>query len=167
MKSDSIETNAALPTPMDIDDFDRRLLAALQRDNRQTGEQLAELAGLSPAACLRRVQRLRDAGIIERDVSILSPDATGNGLTAIVLVTIERDRLTGLDSFKHQMTDVPEVTQCYYVTGSADYVLIMAVPDMPTYQAFTQKHFMTPNVKRFETLMVMSRLKFETALPLA
>lgn len=150
---------------MDLDDFDRRLLQALQRDNRQTGEELAELAGLSPAACLRRVQKLRDAGIIERDVSILAPAAVGQGLTAIVLITIERDRVTGLDSFKTLMADVPEVMQCYYVTGSADYVLILSVPDMPAYEAFAAHYFMRPTVRRFETLMVMSRIKFETALP--
>lgn len=152
---------------MDLDDFDRRLLQALQRDNRQTGEELAELAGLSPAACLRRVQKLRDAGIIERDVSILAPAAVGHGLTAIVLITIERDRVTGLDSFKTLMTDVPEVTQCYYVTGSADYVVILSIADMPAYEAFATRYFMRPTVKRFETLMVMSRIKFETALPVA
>lgn len=152
---------------MEFDDFDRRLLEALQRDNRQTGEELAEIAGLSPAACLRRVQKLRDAGVIARDVSILAPAAIGQGLTAIVLITIERDRVTGLDSFKTLMADVAEVQQCYYVTGSADYVLILNVPDMAAYEAFASHYFMRPTVKRFETLMVMNRIRFETAMPVA
>lgn len=153
---------------MDLDDFDRRLLEALQRDNRQTGERLAEIAGLSPAACLRRVQRLRDARVIARDVSLLTPEAVGRRLTVIVLVTLERDssgRLNVSDRFASRMQQVPEVLQCYSVTGPADFVVIVNVASMEDYQDFTRRHFYEAHIKRFESLVSMGRVKFETALP--
>ncbi len=155
---------------MELDSFDRRLLMALQRDNRQTGEQLAEIAGLSPAACLRRVQRLRDEGVIDRDVSLLTPDAAGRGLTVIVMVALERDgtnRLDVAERFKSAMRQAPEVTQCYYVTGPTDFVVIVNIPSMEDYDAFTRKYFFEKHIKRFETIVSMGRVKFETALPLA
>ena len=104
---------------MELDDFDRRLLDALQEDNRQTGEELAALVGLSPAACLRRAQRLRDEKVIERDVSILAPGAIGRRLTMGVLVTLEREGPDFVDAFKRAMRQAPEVMQCYYVTSTA------------------------------------------------
>src|SRR5919109_4782776 len=78
--------------PVELDDFDRRLLDALQQDSRRTGEQLAALVGLSPAACLRRAQRLRETGVIEREIAILAPAALGGMTSVLVLVTLERDR---------------------------------------------------------------------------
>lgn len=155
---------------MELDGFDRRLLEALQRDNRQTGEQLAEIAGLSPAACLRRVQRLRDAGVIERDVSLLAPEAVGRRLTVIVMVTLQRDssgRLDVSDRFASQMQQAPEVTQCYSVTGPADFVVIINIASMEDYQNFTRRHFYETHIKRYETLVSMGRMKFETAMPVA
>lgn len=155
---------------MELDSFDRRLLTALQRDNRQTGEELAEIAGLSPAACLRRVQRLRDEGVIERDVSLLAPEAAGRGLTVIVMVALERDgtnRFDVAERFKAAMQQAAEVTQCYYVTGPTDFVVIVSIPSMEDYDAFTRKYFFEKHIKRFETIVSMGRVKFETAVPLA
>lgn len=151
---------------MDLDDFDRRLLAALQRDNRQTGEELAEAVGLSPAACLRRAQRLREAGVIARDVAIVAAEYADRPLTLITQVTLQRDRPDFLDTFRRRMAAAPEVTQAYYVTGAADLVLIIAVVDMEQYESFTRRQLGDPQVKRFDTMVVMNRVKFETATPL-
>ena len=104
---------------VELDDFDRRLLDALQADNRRTGEEFADIVGLSPAACLRRAQRLRDEKVIERDVSILAPEALGRRLTVIVLVTLERESPDVVDAFKRSMRQAPEVMQCYYVVVRA------------------------------------------------
>ena len=126
---------------MELDDFDRRLLAAVQEDSRRTGEALAALVGLSPAACLRRLQRLRTEGVIERE----RPDL--------------------IDDFARTMRRAPEVTQCYYVTGAVDFVLMVSVPDMAGYREFTSRHLFGSNVRRFETMVVMGRMKFTTAMP--
>ncbi|MGH6892805.1 MAG: Lrp/AsnC family transcriptional regulator [Dongiaceae bacterium] len=112
-----------------LDEFDRRLLEALQRDIRQTGEQPAEIVGLSPAACLRRAQRLRDAGVIERDISVVAPEFTGRSIAHIVEVTLRRDRPDFLDSFRRRMAQAPEITRCHCVTCASDLVLILAVAD--------------------------------------
>jgi len=152
---------------VELDDFDRRLLDALQEDNRRTGEELAALVGLSPAACLRRVQRLRDEKVIERDVSILAPEALGRRLTMVVLVTLEREGPDFVDSFKRAMRRAPEVMQCYYVTGAADFVLVLTADDMADYEDFTRRHLFERNVRRFETMAVMDRVKTGSAIPMA
>jgi Lrp/AsnC family leucine-responsive transcriptional regulator len=151
---------------LELDEFDRRLLAALQRDNRQTGEALAEQVGLSPAACLRRAQRLRESGVIERDISIVAAVYADRPLTLITQVTLQRDRPDYLDTFRRRMIAAPEVTQAYYVTGAADLVLVIAVGHMEEYEAFTRRQFGDPQVKRFDTMVVMNRVKFETATPI-
>jgi Lrp/AsnC family leucine-responsive transcriptional regulator len=152
---------------VEIDDFDRRLLDALQEDNRRTGEELAAIVGLSPAACLRRAQRLRHEGVIERDVSILAPEAVGRKLTLMVLVTLERERPDVVDEFKRLMQRTPEVMQCFYVTGAADFVLLVIADDMADYEDFTRRYLFERNVRRFETMAVMDRVKFGTAVPVA
>ena len=152
---------------VELDDFDRRLLDALQADNRRTGEELADIVGLSPAACLRRAQRLRDEKVIERDVSILAPEALGRRLTMIVLVTLERESPDVVDAFKRSMRQAPEVMQCYYVTGAADFVLVLTADDMADYEAFTRRYLFERNVRRFETMAVMDRVKTGSAIPMA
>ena len=152
---------------VELDDFDRRLLDALQADNRRTGEEFADIVGLSPAACLRRAQRLRDEKVIERDVSILAPEALGRRLTVIVLVTLERESPDVVDAFKRSMRQAPEVMQCYYVTGAADFVLVLTADDMADYEAFTRRYLFERNVRRFETMAVMDRVKIGTAIPMA
>jgi len=151
---------------VELDDFDRRLLDALQTDSRRTGEELAAVVGLSAAACLRRAQRLREAGVIEREVALLSPDAVGRRLTMIVLVTLEREQPDVVDAFKRQMQQAPEVMQCFYVTGASDFVLLLTADDMADYEEFTQRYFFQKSVRRFDSFAVMSRVKFGTAIPL-
>ena len=96
---------------MDLDDFDRRLLDALQENNRRTGEELATMVGLSPAACLRRAQRLRESGVIEREIAVLAPELGNNKLTMLVLVTVDCERTDLVDAFKRSMARAPEVMQ--------------------------------------------------------
>jgi len=152
---------------VELDDFDRRLLDALQEDNRRTGEELAALVGLSPAACLRRAQRLREEKVIERDVAILAPETLGRRLTMVVLVTLERESSDVVDAFKRSMRGAPEVMQCYYVTGAADFVLVLTADDMADYEDFTRRYLFERNVRRFETMAVMDRVKIGTAIPMA
>jgi Lrp/AsnC family leucine-responsive transcriptional regulator len=151
---------------VELDDFDRRLLDALQQDSRRTGEQLAELVGLSSAACLRRVQRLREAGIIEREVAILAPAAVGRRVSVILLI-LERDRLDAVDGFRRAMLQADEVLQCYSITGESDLALMLAVPDMDAYNDFIKRFLYEKPVRRFETIVVLERLKFTTAVPIA
>lgn len=151
-----------------MDAFDTHLLSLLQQNNRLTAEQLSQQVGLSPAACQKRVKKLREHGAIEADIAVLSPQAVGRGLTLIVEVTLERERSEFLDAFKKTMQQAPEVMQCYYITGEADFMLIITVKDMNDYDAFTRRHFFDQaNVARFRTNVVMDRVKVGLSLPLS
>jgi Lrp/AsnC family leucine-responsive transcriptional regulator len=150
---------------MKLDDFDAKLLNLLQANNRLTSHELAKEVNLSPASCARRVARLRSEGVIEADVAIVAPDKLGKRLTMVVMVTVEREQPQLLDEFKRSMLSTREVSQCYYVTGDADFILIVNVEGMAEYESFTNRFlFENRNVRRFQTMVVMNRVKFETAV---
>ena len=151
---------------MELDDFDRRLLDALQQDSRRTGEQLAAVVGLSPAACLRRAQKLRETGVIEREIAILSPKAIGRRLMMVLTVTLEGEQQNVFEDFERQVRRAPEVTACYHVTGATDYVLVIATADMEEYQDFAKRLMFGRHMKRFEAMVVIDRVKFDTTQPI-
>ena len=105
--------------------------------------------------------------LIEREIAIVDPRVARARLTLIVMVTLERERPDLIDGFARAMRDATEVTQCYYVTGAMDYVLMVSVGDMAEYEEFTRRHLFGINVRRFETMAVMGRTKFTTAVALA
>jgi len=151
---------------MKIDAFDAKILSILQENNQIPSHELAQRVNLSPASCLRRVKRLRTEGVIAADVSIVSPEAVGKRMSMIVMVTVEREQPQLLDEFRRSMMQIPEVTQCYYVTGDADFVLIVNVVDMQEYEAFTNRFlFENRNVRRFQTMVVMNKVKFTYQTP--
>lgn len=150
-----------------LDSFDLKLLDAVQENNRITAEQLADKARLSPSTCLRRLARLRDKGVIEADIAVVSPDRVGRTLTMVVQVTLERERVDIVDEFKKSMRATPEVMQCYYVTGDVDFILIVTAREMAQYEEFTQRFFFdNPNIRRFHTMVVMDRVKVGLFVPL-
>ncbi|RED46173.1 Lrp/AsnC family transcriptional regulator [Aestuariispira insulae] len=151
-----------------MDEFDRKLLNQMQINNRQTAEILSEKVGLSPAACQKRLKKLRETGVIASDISVLDPASIGRRMTMIVEVTMERERPEYLDEFKRKMRASPEVMQCYYVTGTADFVLIVTAKDMKDYEEFTRNFFFqNSNVRRFQTNVVMDGVKVGLAVPLS
>lgn len=150
--------------PAELDGFDIRLLDALQENNQRTSEELAELVHLSPTSCLRRQRRLRDAGIICADVSIISPGAFGPRMSAIVLVSLETAQLHVIDAFKSAMRATPQVTQCYHVAGAANFVLVVSARDVEDFSALTRERLhASRHVKNVETMVVMNRTKFDVA----
>ncbi|MBX3598416.1 MAG: Lrp/AsnC family transcriptional regulator, partial [Rhizobiaceae bacterium] len=123
--------------------------------------------GLSPSACLRRLNRLRETNVIEAEIAVVSPAAVGHRLTMVVEVSLERERPDIISDFKKAMRRTPEVIQCYYVTGEVDFILIVAVHSMSDYEAFTNDFlFNNKNIKRFNTLVVMDRVKVGLAVPI-
>lgn len=144
----------------DLDPADRAILTALQSDARAPLDVLADATGLSTATVQRRVRRMRDAGVIVRDISILDPVALGWGMTFVVLVEMERERADVLDAFRRRMRAEPQVQQCYYITGEADFALVCLARDMSDYEALTRRLFFDDaNVRRFRTNVVMDRTK--------
>ncbi|TIL44451.1 Lrp/AsnC family transcriptional regulator [Mesorhizobium sp.] len=152
---------------MNLDRIDRKILIAVQRNNRLTTEDLGAFAGLSATACQRRLKRLREAGVIEADVAMVSPEAVGRPLMMLVSISLERDRTDIIDRFKQAIRRTPEIMSAYYVTGEADFVLIVSVRDMVDYEAFTRRFFYeNPDIKDFSTMVVMDRTKVSWALPI-
>ncbi|KLU26562.1 ArsR family transcriptional regulator [Caballeronia mineralivorans PML1(12)] len=150
-----------------LDDFDLRILAILQRDNQISNQSLAAEIGLSPPACMRRVKRLRDEKYIQQDVSIVDPNKVGLPLMMLVLVQVERERVDLLDEFKRFLNSLPEVMQCYVVTGRADFIMMISMRDIDHYEEFSTRVFrQNPNIRHFETMVVMSKVKVGLSLPL-
>ena len=100
-----------------LDAIDRKILALLQEDNQITNQALAEKVGISPPPCHRRVRRLREEGIIARDVSLVDPVKVGRSLIVFASITLERQREDLLENFERKMMRHPEVMQCYFVSG--------------------------------------------------
>jgi Lrp/AsnC family leucine-responsive transcriptional regulator len=156
---------------MELDDVDVRLLTLLQQDAARSNQDLAAAAGVSPPTALRRVRRLVDAGIVERQVALLSPDrlapALGHGLTAIAEVTLDRQDSERLDAFEARACAEPAVQQCWRVSPGPDFVLVLHVRDMPAHLALTQRLFAADaNVRNVRTFFATRRAKFEPTLPL-
>ena len=154
-----------------IDSVDLRLLQALQEDASRTNQQLAALVHVSPPTCLRRVQRLRQAGVIEREVALLSPDklapVLGHGLQAVVEISLDRQGAEALEAFEARVVADSAVQQCYRVSPGPDFVLIVGARDMPDYLALAQRLFTSDaNVRNVKAFFSLKRAKFRPALPL-
>ncbi|GAC20236.1 Lrp/AsnC family transcriptional regulator [Paraglaciecola arctica] len=152
---------------MKVDRIDRGILVALQRNNRIPNIELAELVGLSPPACLKRVKRLREEGVIVGDVSIINPELAGNTMTLIVSVEMERDRADIYQVFRTSILKAPEVTQSYQISGSYDFMLVVTVKDIQSYEHFVERVLHTDlNIRKFHTSVSLRTVKFSTEIEL-
>ena len=143
-----------------LDSTDRRLLELLKKNNRLTAEELSAAVNLSPSAVQRRLKRLREDKIIEAEVAIINPEALGIGITCVVDIILQDGDSKALEKFKTAMRKCPEVSQCYYVTGTYDFVVIVGVKDMRQYEVFTKKWLLdNPNIRHFYTHVVMDKVK--------
>jgi Lrp/AsnC family leucine-responsive transcriptional regulator len=134
----------------ELDEYDKKLLRQLQQNNKTTAEELGLLVNLSTSAVQRRLKRLRDDKMIEADVSIISPKAAGIGITCVVDVILEVGNSKAIDNFKTAMQACTDVMQCYYVTGTYDFVLIVNTADMPHYEDFSKNtSWITPTLSTF------------------
>lgn len=155
-----------------IDGIDVKLLEALQDDASQSNQALAARAHISPPTCLRRIKRLRDAGLIEREIAILHADklagTLGHGLTALVEITLDRQGAEQQEVFEARVVLDGAVQQCYRVSPGPDFILVVHVRDMPAYLALAQRLFTSDiNVRNVKAFFSIKRSKFEPKLLLA
>ncbi|WP_256584089.1 Lrp/AsnC family transcriptional regulator [Pseudomonas sp. SDI] len=142
-----------------LDTFDRAILDLVQRDNSTPLRLLAEQVNLSTAAVQRRLKRLQALGVITANVAVVEPTAVGRPITIIVEVMTERTSIRELEAMKAHFA-VPEVQQCYYVTGEVDFVLVLNVASMQEYQVLARRLFAeNPNVTWFKTIVALDRVK--------
>ncbi|MCK1743309.1 Lrp/AsnC family transcriptional regulator [Bradyrhizobium sp. 139] len=152
---------------MQYDQIDARILEVVQKNNRLTSEVIGERVGLSATACQRRLKRLRSEGIIESDVSIVSPKAVGRPIQMLVLVTLERERADIIDKFKKAIKSSAEVVNGFYVTGDADFVVYISARSMDDYEQFTRQFFyQNSDIKGFKTMVILDRVKAGFAVPI-
>lgn len=156
---------------LSLDRADLRILYQLQRDASLSNQALAELAHISPPTCLRRIKRLQDAGLIERQIAILSLEkmaaTLGHGLTALTEITLDRQGAEELAAFEARAVQDDAVQQCYRVSPGPDFVLVVHVSDMPAYLALAQRLFTSDaNVRNVKAFFSVKRAKFEPKLPL-
>lgn len=156
---------------IELDATDFRLLEQLQRDASLSNQALAEQIHVSPPTCLRRVKRLLDAGLIERQIAVLNPErlapSLGYGLTAIVEITLDRQDAESLDGFEARVADDIAVQQCYRVSPGPDFCLIVFARDMPDYLALAQRLFTSDaNVRNVKAFFSLKRSKFRPSIPL-
>lgn len=151
----------------DLSLVDRAILRSIQKDSRSRLESIAENAGASVATVQRRMRHLRETGVIQGETALVSPEAVGQGMTFLILVELERERLDILDSFRRKIEAEDQIQQCYYITGEADFALIALAKDMNEYRDLIQRLFFDDtNVKRFRTSVVMDRTKVGMKVPI-
>lgn len=150
-----------------MDQLDHKLLDVLQRNARTSIQELADHIGASTASVQRRLKTLRDSGVIRKEVAVLDQQKLGFGITAVVSVELERDRLDQIDAFKRKAREDRQVLNFYCIAGDADFVMIVVAKDISDYEAFTHRFFFADkNVRKFRTSIVVSTEKATLELPL-
>ena len=151
-----------------IDRTDKKILEILQSNGQISNQELADQVALSPSPCLRRVKQLTESGYIQKQVTLLNPEKMGLGLTVIVLVGLKSHKPTTMKEFEEHMRLLPEVIQCYLITGqSADYLLKIIVPDLKAYQSFLLGKLTGINgVSNVHSSFILQTICDTTVLPL-
>ncbi len=150
----------------ELDVFDLRLLAALQRDGRAANAALAESVGLSASQVSRRLARLESEGVIEGYAALLAPEAVGLTVLAFSSISLER-QAEAMDGFEAAVLRFPEILECYSVTGEADFVLRIVATDLKAFADFLSERLLrVPGVRSVRSSIVLHRIKQTTALPL-
>lgn len=155
----------------ELDSTDIALLDQLQQDSALSNQELAAKVHISPPTCLRRVKRLRDAGLIAREIAIVDPDklapVIGHGLQAVVEITLERQGDEQQVAFESRVSGDAAVQQCYRVSPGPDFVLIVHTRDMPDYLQLAQRLFTSDaNVRNVKAFFSVKRAKFDPRIAL-
>ncbi len=150
----------------EMDRINQRILTFLQRDAAMTNSALAALVGLAPSSCLRRVQALKDRGIIRAVVALLDGDKINRSLTAIVDIRLASDNLQLRQNLIDMIKQEPAVSQAHAVTGDSDIILILNLADMKEYQRLCERLIVNdPNITKYRTSFSIECVKSQTALP--
>lgn len=148
-----------------MDKFDRKILQILQSNASTPLEEIARQIGLTPTPTWRRVQKLEQAGVIERRVALCSADKLGVGVTIFVAVKTAQHNIAWLDKFARGVRDIPEVMEFYRMSGDIDYLLKIVAPDIAGYDAVYKKLIKVAELSDVSSSFAMERIKYTTALP--
>lgn len=150
-----------------LDKTDLKILKILQQDAKITNLQLSTEIGLSPAPTLERVKKLEAAKLIKGYYTQLDNEALGIGISAIIQITLTRQVENAISNFKKEINKIPEIMECYQVTGNADYVLIVMLKDIRDFEALiSQKLSKMEEIGQMQTMVVLSKPKDSKVLPI-
>ena len=151
--------------PLDATDW--KILSHLQDHARIANVELAREVFLSPSPCLQRVKKLEESGLIRRYVTLLDPHKLGLTVSVFIQVTLEKQIEQSLENFERSIRDRPEVMECYLMTGDADYLLRVVMPDLPSFERFMLDHLAKiPGIASIKSSFALKQVKYQTALPL-
>jgi len=150
-----------------MDVLDKKILNELQKNNRISSENLGEKIGLSATACQRRLKKLRESKVIQKEVAILNGIELNNYVTVIVEVTIRQGSADNIENFKKRMLECNQVQQCFYVAGNSDFILIITAKNMSEYEKLTKELFFNDkNIQKFHSTVSMENVKVGLNIPI-
>jgi DNA-binding Lrp family transcriptional regulator len=151
-----------------LDEIDRRILTELQRDGRLSNQDLATRIGISPSPCWRRVRGLEAGGVIKGYAALVDPAALGLNVSVFTQVSLERQEEKTLQVFEAAVADWPEIMECYLMTGDADYLLRVVVPDLAAYERFLMRKLTRiRGIASIKSSFALRSVKYRTDLPIA
>jgi Lrp/AsnC family transcriptional regulator, leucine-responsive regulatory protein len=152
---------------MPLDSIDLAILAELQRDGSLTNVALAQRVHLSPSPCLARVRALEQAGTIRRYVALVDPESVGLGVSVFISISLREQNTATLGEFERRIGACDEVMEAYLMTGDADYLLRVVVPDIRALEHFILERLSPiPGVEKIRSSFTLKQVRYETALPL-
>ncbi len=151
----------------DLDEMDIKILAILQKDCTIAVADIGKQVGLSTTPCWRRIQKLEEAGVIQRRVAILDPVKINTAVTVFVSIKTDEHSLAWLERFHAAVRDLPEVVEFYRMSGEVDYLLRVVVPDIAAYDVFYKKLISRVDISKVSSAFAMEQIKCSTELPLA
>jgi Lrp/AsnC family leucine-responsive transcriptional regulator len=152
---------------MNLDSIDIKILEALQADASLSNVELAKRIHLSPSPCLARVRALEASGLIRQYVALLDPNLLGLQLNVFISISLKQQSREALQAFEERISIRDEVMECYLMTGDADYLLRVAVPDMQALEGFILEQ-LSPisQVEKIRSSFALKQVRYKTALPL-
>jgi Lrp/AsnC family transcriptional regulator len=152
--------------PVQLDAFDRRILALVQDSAELSTAEIAERVGLSQSPCWRRIQRLKEEGVIRRQVTLLDRKKIGLNAQIFAQVKLDAHGRTNLTEFSEAIRDFPEVLECYVLMGAVDFLLRIVTADIEAYERFFfEKLSMVPGIQEVNSIVALSEIKSTTVLP--
>jgi Lrp/AsnC family leucine-responsive transcriptional regulator len=152
---------------MSIDRTDRKILALLQEDGRRTNVEVADLVALSQSPCLRRIKKLESERVIRGYRAIIDREAVGLGLTVFIEITVEKHSRENARELQGKLERLPEIVACHMVSGVADFLAEVVVPDLKSYERLLSEELLAlPMVSGIRSNFSLRRVKSDSPLPI-
>ena len=153
---------------IELQSQDRRILELLQRDARQSSGDIAEKLNISQSPCWRRINRLEQNGVIEKQVALVNRDAIGMDLVAFTTINLSTAGRQNMEAFEKAVVELEEVLECYTMTGAWDYMLKIVVKDIRHFEQFVRDRLLLlPMIGEIHSHLAVTEIKYSTALPIS